>query len=121
MSYRHIGKKPTTTVSRRVRLPVQVCLAALTAGCAFSIGPGANATVPGSATTPADNGGWPGARLGNGKFNHNSFVINSPSFSHDIQHIRNINVGGDTVTPAAICKRHVHHCKIVQRFTVVDP
>jgi hypothetical protein len=47
--------------------------------------------------------------------------MNSPSLSNDIQHIRNINVGGDTVTPAAICKRHVHHCKIVQRFTVVGP
>ncbi|MCW2862809.1 MAG: hypothetical protein JWP48_4517 [Actinoallomurus sp.] len=116
MSYRHIGKS-TATVSRRVRLPVQVCLAALAAGCAFSIGPGANAATPGL----ADSDGWPGARLGNGKFNHNSFVINSPSLSHDIQHIRNINVGGNTVTPAAICKRHVHHCKIVQRFTVVDP
>ncbi|MDN3354789.1 hypothetical protein [Actinomadura sp. DC4] len=57
---------------------------------------------------------------GNGRHNRNSFIINSPSFSHDVQHIRNVNVDGNTVTPAAICRRPARRCVIIQRLVVFD-
>jgi hypothetical protein len=79
-----------------------------------------NAEVTSSTAVPDHGGGWPGNNLGNGRNNRNSFIINSPSISHDIQHIRNVNVGGHTVTPAAICKK-TRRCKIIQRLVVVDP
>jgi hypothetical protein len=69
----------------------------------------------------AHGGGWPGDALGNGRNNRNSFIIDSPSISHDIQHIRNVNVGGNTVTPAVVCKGHLRRCKVIQRLVVVDP
>jgi hypothetical protein len=94
-----------------VRVPLQVCLSVAVAGCCGLLtAPGANA-----------GNGAPGGRFGNGRFNHNSFIINSPSWSHDLQHIRNVNVGGNTVTPAALCKNHIRRCKIVQRMNVWDP
>jgi hypothetical protein len=88
---------------------------ALALGAGLSIGTDAHAGVAG---VFSGGSGGPVGYLGNGSHNRNSFVVNSPSISHDIQHIRNINVGGNTVTPAAMCKRHVRRCTIVQRFTV---
>jgi hypothetical protein len=106
---------------RGMRVPLRVGLSIAAAGCWALLGaPDAGAALTPSSPLPAGNGGWPGSRLGNGSFNHNSFIINSPSSSHDIQHIRNVNVGGNTVTPAALCKHHVHHCKIIQRLNVWD-
>jgi len=61
-----------------------------------------------------------GNNSGNGRHNRNSFIINSPSSSHDIQHVRNVNVDGNTVTAAAFCKRPVRHCKIVQKLATFD-
>jgi hypothetical protein len=98
----------------------RVGVIALVMVCAFSAEVDANAGAVLSAAA-FGHGGWPGDGLGNGKNNHNSFIIDSPSFSHDIQHIRNVNVGGNTVTPAALCKKHVRRCKIIQHLVVVDP
>lgn len=66
-------------------------------------------------------GGRPGARFGNGRANHNSFVIYNPSFSSDVQHIRNVNIGGNTITPAAMCKNRIRHCKIIQNLNAFAP
>jgi hypothetical protein len=98
-----------------MRRLAQICLVATIAG-ATSYATEAQAAVP--THLPMDE--WvQGSALGNGKHNHNSFIINSPSWSHDVQHIRNVNIGGNTVTPAALCKRS-HHCKIIQRLIVTD-
>jgi hypothetical protein len=32
-----------------------------------------------------------------------------------------VNVGGNTVTPAVVCKGHLRRCKVIQRLVVVDP
>jgi hypothetical protein len=61
-----------------------------------------------------------GSNSGNGRHNRNSFIVNSPSISHDIQHIRNINVDGNTVTAAAICKKPARRCTIVQKLAAFD-
>jgi hypothetical protein len=90
----------------------------LALGAGLSVGAQANAGVASPVMRPRGGSGGPVGDLGNGWHNRNSFVINSPSISHDIQHIRNINVGGNTVTPAAMCKRHVRRCTIIQRFAV---
>jgi hypothetical protein len=95
-----------------------MCVAALALTAGLAIATDANAGVTSSAVALAHGSGGPVGDLGNGRNNRNSFVINSPSISHDIQHIRNINVGGNTVTPAAMCKRHVRRCTIIQRFVV---
>ena len=58
--------------------------------------------------------------MGNGTHNTNSFLVNSPNFSHDIQHARNANIGGVTISPQALCHHRVR-CKIVQRIAVYDP
>ncbi|MFB9838849.1 hypothetical protein [Actinoallomurus acaciae] len=106
---------------RGTRLPLQVCLSVAVAGlCGPLMAGSAGAALLGPRALPA-GGGWPGSRFGNGRANHNSFIINSPSNSSDIQHIRNVNVGGTTVTPAAICKGRVRHCRIIQRLSVFDP
>jgi hypothetical protein len=94
---------------------------ALALGAGLSIEAAANAGVASSVVTLGGGSGGPVDNLGNGRHNRNSFVINSPSISHDIQHIRNINVGGNTVTPAAMCKRHVRRCKIIQHLVVAYP
>jgi hypothetical protein len=93
----------------------RMCLAVMLAGGISSIDVDAGASV-----VPAGHGGgWSGNGSGNGRHNRNSFIINSPSESRDVQHIRNVNVGGKTITPAALCK-HAVRCRIVQRI-VVDP
>ncbi|WP_141959136.1 hypothetical protein [Actinoallomurus bryophytorum] len=92
---------------------------ALALGAGLSIEADASAGVASSAISQGSGG--PVGNLGNGRHNRNSFVINSPSISNDIQHIRNINVGGNTVTPAAMCKRHVRRCKIIQHLVVDYP
>jgi hypothetical protein len=83
---------------------------------------GVLADLPDASAAPLPSwggGGGGGSNSGNGRHNRNSFIINSPSISHDIQHIRNINVDGNTVTPAAICNRP-RRCKIIQNLTVFD-
>jgi hypothetical protein len=101
-----------------VRSLAQIFLVAAAVGGGWSFAaPARAAIVPAHLRTD----GWGnGNVLGNGKHNHNSFIINSPSKSHDIQHIRNVNVGGNTVTPAAICKKS-HRCTIIQRTVVSWP
>jgi hypothetical protein len=94
---------------------------ALVLGAGLSTEADANAVVTSSAVVLGGGSGGPVDYLGNGRNNRNSFVVNSPSISHDIQHIRNINVGGNTVTPAAMCKRHVRRCKIIQHLVVSYP
>jgi hypothetical protein len=70
---------------------------------------------------PAYGGeGGAASHSGNGKFNRNSFIVYSPSISHDVQHIRNVNVDGNTVTAAAICKKPARRCTIVQRLGAFD-
>ena len=105
----------TPTSGRTVRSLVEICLAAAIAGGVLADGPDAWA-----AQLPSwGSGGGDGNHSGNGRNNRNSFIINSPSISHDIQHIRNINVDGNTVTPAAICKRS-GRCRIIQNLSVFD-
>lgn len=104
----------TPTSGRTVRSLVQISLAIACAGGVLADGPGASA-----AQLPTWGGGGGGSNSGNGRHNRNSFIINSPSVSHDIQHIRNVNVDGNTVTPAAICN-HPRRCKIIQNLTVYD-
>jgi hypothetical protein len=65
-------------------------------------------------------GGGGAGNSGNGKYNRNSFIVNSPSISRDIQHIRNVNVDGNTVTAAAICKRPARRCTIIQKLATFD-
>jgi hypothetical protein len=93
----------------------RTCLFVVLVGGISSIGVDARASV-----VPAGqgDGGWAGNGSGNGRHNRNSFIINSPSMSHDVQHIRNVNVGGQTITPAALCKRPAGRCKIVQHIVV---
>jgi hypothetical protein len=105
---------------RRTRSPARLWVAALILGAGLAIETDANAGAAPPVVVLHGGSGGPVGNLGNGKFNRNSFVINSPSFSHDIQHIRNINVGGNTLTPAAVCKHHVRRCTIIQR-AIVDP
>jgi hypothetical protein len=95
----------------------RVCLALLFLGF---LGDGLPARPAAAATLPAHGHGCCGNNFGDGRANHNSFIINSPSESSDVQHIRNVNVGGNTVTPAAICKR-TRRCKIVQHLVTFDP
>jgi hypothetical protein len=87
-----------------------ICLA--TAFFVLASGAG---TAAGAAITPF---GGNGSGSGNGRHNRNSFIINSPSDSRDFQHIRNVNVSGNTITPAAACKRHTGHCRIIQKVVV---
>jgi hypothetical protein len=75
----------------------------------------------GAAVTPYGHSAGAGTGSGNGSHNRNSFIINSPSSSHDFQHIRNVNISGTTVTPAAVCKRPVRHCRIIQKVVVYPP
>ena len=97
-------------------------VAALVLASGLAIATDANAGTASSAVTLGHGGGSgsgsPAGSYGNGRNNRNSIIINSPNWSHDIQHIRNINVGGNTVTPAAMCKKHVRRCTIIQRFVV---
>jgi hypothetical protein len=95
----------------------RVCLALLFLGF---LGAGPAVRPAAAATLPAHGHGCCGNNFGNGRGNRNSFIINSPSWSNDVQHIRNVNVGGNTVTPAALCKR-THRCKIVQHLVTYDP
>jgi hypothetical protein len=105
----------TPTSGRTVRSLVQICLVAALAGGVL-----ADATAASAARFPGWGGGaGAGSNSGNGKHNRNSYIINSPSVSHDIQHIRNVNVDGNTVTPAALCNR-ARRCKINQNLTVFD-
>jgi hypothetical protein len=94
---------------------------ALALGTGLSIEADANAGVATAAVALGGGSGGPVGNLGNGTNNRNSFVVNSPSFSHDVQHVRNINVGGNTITPAAVCKRHIRRCRINQRLVFIDP
>jgi hypothetical protein len=94
-----------------------VCLALLFLGL---LGDGMAVEAASAATLPVHGHGCCGNNFGNGRGNRNSFIINSPSFSNDVQHIRNVNVGGNTVTPAALCKR-TGRCRIVQHLVTYDP
>jgi hypothetical protein len=104
----------TPTSCRIVRSLVQLSLAAAFAGGVLADGGRAWAARP-----PGWSGGGGNGSNGNGRHNRNSFIINSPSISHDMQHIRNVNVDGNTVTPAAMCIRP-RRCKIIQSLTVFD-
>lgn len=81
----------------------------------------AGAAADADASTLPLGGHGSGNSSGNGSHNRNSIIINSPNDSHDIQHVRNVNVGGATITPAAVCKRTAHHCKIIQKVLFIDP
>ncbi|MGH3376042.1 MAG: hypothetical protein ACRDP6_14995 [Actinoallomurus sp.] len=96
-----------------------LCLAGAFFGGVLSIAADAGAAVS-QVNLPAGqgDGGWSGSGSGNGRHNRNSFIINSPSQSNDVQHIRNVNVGGNTVTPAAVCRRPARRCTIIQRVVV---
>jgi hypothetical protein len=65
--------------------------------------------------------GGHGNGSGNGSHNRNSFIINSPSDSRDFQHVRSVNAGGVTITPAAVCRRTGRHCRITQKVLFIDP
>lgn len=98
---------------RGARTLSRACLVAAFLGGISSVGSAASASV-------FHGGGWGGNTFGNGKHNRNVFVINSPSSSHDILHIRTVNVGGKTIAPGAVCKKPAGRCKITQRI-IVDP
>lgn len=92
-------------------------LATALLGGLLCAGTSANASV-----TPFGGGGsGAGSGSGNGSHNRNSFIVNSPNWSRDIQHVRNVNVSGVTITPAAVCKRPVRHCRIIQKVVFIDP
>lgn len=93
----------------RTGLTTVICAGALWAGSAA-----------GASTAPFGGRGG-GNHTGNGSHNRNSVIINSPNASHDVQHVRNIDVSGITITPAAVCKRTAHRCKIVQKVLFIDP
>jgi hypothetical protein len=61
-----------------------------------------------------------GVNVGNGKHNKNSLIFNSPSYSHDVGHVRNVNVDGNTLTNSAICRR-LRRCKIIQHNVTFEP
>lgn len=105
----------------RTHTLARICLAATAFGGVLSIEADAGAAVSHFAL-PAGHGdgSWSGNGSGNGRHNRNSFIINSPSQSNDALHIRNVNIGGTTVTPAAVCRRPVHRCKIIQKIVVFD-
>jgi hypothetical protein len=58
-----------------------------------------------------------GNSLGNGEGNHNLFVINVFSRTHEIQHVRNGNIGGNTAAPPVICGKS-HRCRLTQHLVV---
>lgn len=60
---------------------------------------------------------WPTQNYGNGKWNRNTFVVDSPNSSNDVQHLRNANAGGATLSAIAACKRRVR-CRINQNMWV---
>ncbi len=80
----------------------------------------ANAAAPYSGHY-SDGWGWPKQIIGNGKFNRNSVLANSPATSNDVQHLRNANNGGINISGIAMCRRRLRHCKIVQRSVVFVP
>jgi hypothetical protein len=88
----------------------KICLAASFFGLVSGTGTAADAAV-----VPF---GGHGNGSGNGSHNKNSFIINSPNDSHDFQHLRNVNLGGNTITPAAVCRAPVRRCRIVQKVVV---
>ncbi|MFB9833789.1 hypothetical protein [Actinoallomurus acaciae] len=89
------------------------------------------APAPGvsAAMTPTGGGGAGSTRgnssvishAGNGRFNKNSFDVNDPSVIRGNQNITNQNIGGQTATQNAICKRWFRHCRINERMIVRDP
>jgi hypothetical protein len=78
--------------------------------------------VGAAAATPYGHhgGDYHGSSFGDGKFNKNSFIIDSPIISRDVLHIRTANIGGVNINPAGQCKK-ARHCRIIQRTTVFDP
>lgn len=116
----HRGAGPAASrANRGMRTLAHLFLAATIVGGIISIETDAGAS-PSRFRVPSGNGdgGWTGSGSGNGKHNRNSFIINSPSRSRDVVHIRGTNVGGNTITPVAICKRPAGRCKIVQHIVV---
>lgn len=89
----------------------------------------APATGANAAMTPTGGGGSGDTHgntsvisdVGNGKFNKNSFSVSSPSFIHGHQNITNQNIGGQTATQNAMCRKKFRHCRINQRMIVRDP
>lgn len=82
---------------------------------------GAGAAALAAPTGGHNHGDNTGSGFGNGSHNKNtSFLIGSPSFSHDVAHVRAANIGGVNVTPVAQCKR-TPRCRITQRVVVFDP
>jgi K+-transporting ATPase A subunit len=91
------------------RYAVRLVVGSLAFAAAGGVGPVAHASAMGHF------GG-----NGNGKFNHNSISINSPTNIKGIQNVSNTVVSGSSPTQAALCKKRFHHCRIVQRL-IVDP
>jgi hypothetical protein len=97
----------------------KICLGSMFFGGVFWLGATADASVT-PFSTPFRHGGGNGS--GNGKGgNRNVLIINSPNSSHDIQHIRNVNTGGNTITPTALCNHLKRNCKIIQNVWVDYP
>ncbi len=64
---------------------------------------------------------YAGDHNGNGRHNRNSFAYNSPTINHGIQHVTNSNVGGNTASQSAFCKKWVRTCRIKERLVVSYP
>jgi hypothetical protein len=101
-------------MDRGVRL-LRICLPAMFAGCGLAVAGNAHAALLPSRTLLVGDG-RPGPSLGNGRFNRNSFIIDSPNYSHDVMHIRHVTVGGRTDTAALICKKAARRCVVIQRI-----
>jgi hypothetical protein len=83
---------------------------------------GSPAAYAAVAVVPASHHHGDGALIqtfGNGKFNKNTFLVNSTISDRAVQGIRNANAGGNTVNVQGLCKWKLR-CKLIQR-TTVDP
>lgn len=86
------------------------------AGCLGSARASA-AIVP---TSPHPGHGASVQIFGNGKFNKNSFLVNTNLSDHAVQAVRNGNAGGKIINNEAMCKWKIN-CKLIQRAVIFDP
>jgi hypothetical protein len=101
-------KPPVRTVKGALRLTLVLLVAVVVVG---------GVPLTARAALGFDGGG---NVVGNGRHNRVALTINSPEFSHGIQHIGNENAGGGNNTQAALCKKKVRRCRISQRL-FTDP
>jgi hypothetical protein len=100
---------------------IGIFLAAVVSTILLVVGPSSQASAQPVIAPFRGHGHHPRVNAIGGRHSKEAFIINSPSWSHDFQHVRTINVDGNTVGLAAACKRRQRFCKIVQRVVANDP